>query len=186
MPIIPISGSATARGALIPLGSVVSPSTTNIVFSNIPQGYQDLVLITSLRNTTTNSGLSGPTIAFNSISTGYSTTQLFGNGSSPSSGRVTNNTATYNALYATDGSSLRGTFAVSEVSISGYASTTKFKTLLSQTNADLRGGTGQTGIVVNVMANTAAITSLTIFGVSSGPFAVNSTATLYAVRSVNQ
>jgi hypothetical protein len=181
MPIIPISGSAVARGALVPLGSVVSPSTTNITFSSIPQGYQDLILITSLRNTSANSGVASPTMAFNAIFTGYSTTQLFGNGSTTSSGRVTSNTATYNAVYAADGAGLPGVFGVTQVDILSYADTNKFKTLMSRTNLDLN-GLGQSGLVANVMANTAAINTITIFG----PFAANSRATLYGVRSIGQ
>jgi hypothetical protein len=120
-------------------------------------------------------------MAFNAILTGYSTTQLFGNGSSTSSGRVTSNTTTYNAVYAADGAGLPGVFALTQVDILSYADTNKFKTLMSRTNLDLN-GQGQSGLVANVMANTAAINTITVFG----PFAVGSTATLYGVRSVGQ
>jgi hypothetical protein len=181
MPIIPISGSAVARGALVPLGSVVISSPTSIVFSSIPQGYQDLLLSTSLRNTSANSGVGAPTITFNSISSGYSTTQMFGNGAQTSSGRVTNNTATYNAVYAADGAGLPNVFGASQVDILSYSTTTRWKTIISKTNLDLIGA-GQSGIVINLLANTAAINTITI----NGPFAAGSTATLYGVRSIGQ
>lgn len=142
----------------------------SITFSSIAASWTDLRLVIL---STGNMGIIG--VRFNSDSaSNYSDTFIRGNGSAASSSRDTSqtyalltnliNNITVPALTTTD--------------IFSYAGST-YKTMLSQTSADLN-GSGETNAFVTMWRSTAAITSMTITS-NSGSFGSGTTATLYGI-----
>lgn len=185
MPIIPLSGSAVARGALVPLGTFIADGTSaGTTFSNIPQGYQDLMLVV-------NGGGSRAVnndhmlIAFNTnTSLNYSYTYLTGDGATTAAARGTA------AGFAVMFNCLTGTYSPAGYMGAGvayfpsYSNTTTYKNMLSRCGVDMN-GQGQTTTTANVFTlNTSAITNL--YCITYTNLVATSTITLYGVRSVNQ
>ena len=187
MPIIPISGSATARGALVPIASVkLTTTASNFFFTSIPQGYQDLQIVLSFRMQNTNL-TSNIYVNFgtNNVSDGganYSFTYLQGNGAAYSSGRFSSIASTNFGLAPAYGST-PNLFGQAIVNIFNYASTTTYKTFISKTATNLN-GSGVIDTRVGLWRNFGAFNFLQLG--ADGLFDAGSTATLYGVRSVNQ
>jgi hypothetical protein len=182
MPIIPISGSSTARGALVPIGATTLTSiASSIGFTNIPQIYQDLRLV--FTNRTGNPAMLGNvTIYLNGTgATGWSSTYMTGAGSGGfSSTRTTN--PSFGALTLSSGSySGAGYFSTTIWDIFNYRGSNN-KTVLFNSAIDLRNA-GQTTWGVSTWANTAAVSAIEVAGTN---LAIGTTATLYGVRSVGQ
>ena len=141
-----------------------------ITFSSIAASWTDLRLVIVSTGNMGNIGL-----RFNSDSaTNYSDTFIRGNGSAASSSRSTSQ----NYAYITNLVSNITVPALTTTDIFSYAGST-FKTLLSQTAADLN-GSGETNAFVNLWRSTAAITAISIT-CNSGAFASGTTATLYGI-----
>lgn len=154
------------------LGSAAS----SVIFSSIPQGYTDLVLISSAKYTTTNGTL---VLTFNSdTGSSYSTTYVYGQGSLAESGRQSNIS---NLLVGRANTTV---FGVGRTNIQNYSNTTTYKTVLDR--ADLGSGTNPLAIAsVGLWRNTSAITSLTITALNSDTFASGSTFTIYGIAVGN-
>lgn len=184
MPIIPISGSAVGKGALVPIGRVLitGTATSEISFANIPQIYQDLLL----QIEATASNFAYPYFYTNTYSTpAPSWTRIYGNGASAISDRVTQgssgNVANYG--YVT----LSPTCPTSaEINFFNYRSTTQNKTILARGGSDQIGSGTVTATVMNT--NSALpITSMNIATfVANSYYGVGTTFTLYGVRGVGQ
>ena len=176
------SNSVTVpRSALEPIARVTGTNVTNgevIVIENIPQTYQDLMLVVSALPT--GSGAQ-PTLRFNSItSTTYSQTNLLGNGSSASSNRRTGQSqhpiSEYNNMSTTNPSSFI-------VHVLNYANTSTFKTALYRWAGD-NNGSGFTMLSVGLLQTTSAISQLSLSTSVGGVFwGTNSTFTLYGIRA---
>jgi hypothetical protein len=187
MPIIPISGSATARGALVPIASTkLTTTASNFFLNSIPQGYQDLMLVLSLRmqNTAMQSNIY---VNFGTNNTpdganNYSFTFLQGNGSATVSGRFSSIGSTNFGLAPAYGST-PNLFGTSVVHIMNYASTTAFKTFLNRNACDLN-GSGTTDLRVGLWQNLARLNYIQLG--ADGLFDIGSSCTLYGVRSVGQ
>ena len=173
-------------GAMVPIGSQTgfSGSSSQIIFDNIPQTYQDLMVVFSLR--TTYAGVydtSISMIANNSYTSIYSWTELKGNGSSATSSRSTavnyGSTSVYGANAAL---APTGTFASSVFHILNYANTTTYKTVLMRSAADSN-GQGGTNLTASLIQTTGGIVQLLIQ--SNGNFVSGSTITLYGIRAVS-
>lgn len=172
-------------GAMVPIAQAVGNGATSFfAFNNIPQNFQDLMFVVYQRDATGgNSTYGNSTIQFNGVGgTSYSTTTLFGNGSSANSGRVTNNNGTF-GVYGIGSATTAGVFTSSVVHILNYANTSTFKTVLNRGAVDIN-GSGETDICAQLFRSTDAITSLTIFGYTGNP-ATGSTFTLYGIRAVS-
>jgi hypothetical protein len=106
----------------------------------------------------------------------YSTTDLWGDGSSASSGRTSS--ATFMRIMG------RGTGVANNLNnngitqISNYSNSTTYKTMLSRSNAAAYG----VAATVGLWRSTSAITSLTITS-ESGNLQVGSTFTLYGIKA---
>jgi hypothetical protein len=149
--------------------NTLSASASTITFSNIPQGYTDLVLI--IIGTHTGSGVAGLRVSsINSDGgTNYSDTLLQGNGSAASSARDTSDTSMNIGL-------ISSTQANSIFHFMNYSNATTYKTILARGNdssALVRAGVG-------LWRNTSAITSFSLSGVT---FASGTIATLYGVKA---
>lgn len=151
---------------------ILTANATSVTFSSIPSSYTDLILIFNGTNATSNNGLR---LRFNSDSgTNYSTTYLYGNGSSAVSERTTNTTG---GQIATD---IASTQATSIAHIMNYSNTTTFKTFLGRGSSAANFADAQ----VSLWRNTAAITSVTVLlGAGTSNFSTGSTFTLYGIKA---
>lgn len=186
MPIIPISGSAVARGAIIPLGTFIADGTTvSPNFINIPQGYQDLMLISSVRSSSTGGSPQSVYILPNADSSNNkSVTTLQGNGASVASARYSGGAFMYSASITT-AQSQPDLYSTQITHILNYAKTNIFKTLLTTWACDLD-GRGVTGVNAVLYPFTTAVTSITSVVDGVVNLTAGTTYTLYGVRSVNQ
>jgi hypothetical protein len=165
-----------------PIATYTSNGAQNpITFLSIPQTYTDLVLVINGRAT----GSTGEdsTLAYVNINTGtnnYSTTNYYSTGASVVSNRTTNQ------VYFGFGTHPGGTataniFGTEVYHFLNYTNTTTFKTVLSQSSADLNGA-GSTYMTASLWRQTAAINRLDMY--VSGPYwASGSTLTLYGVKA---
>jgi len=165
----------------MPLPSTMTPIATNtltaaaasVTFSNLPQGYTDLVLVV---NCAISSGTGNSKLQFNSdTATNYSQTSVEGTGSSAVSSRY----STQNQIYLEGSGFLNTTFQNTKIiNIQNYTNTTTNKTIL------LRNGGAGAGVdaIVGLWRSTSAITSFTITTTAS-TFVSGSTFTIYGVKA---
>ena len=149
-------------------------------FNNIPQTYTDLKIVVSQRNSSAN--LYEPlAFRFNSGDSVYSTTAVYGDGSSPSSFRSANGGyLSYNGgLSVTGNNATANVFGIYEVYISNYTSNL-FKQFTidavteNQGNAhvDLGAGLYRSNLPITFVqiggytGTPAALTSITLYGIS--------------------
>jgi hypothetical protein len=163
----------------MPLPSTMTPIATTtlttgaatITFSSIPQGYTDLMFVTSGASQPAGGG--SVKLQFNGdAGNNYSYIYMFGSGSgSGSSGAFANvSGCLVNRHNTTDGSGW--------TSIMNYSNTTTYKSLIS------RGGGNNIAITLGGMwRSTSAITYISC-SMESGPgFAAGFTATLYGIKA---
>lgn len=154
--------------------NTLSSATGTVTFSAISGSYTDLVLVVS---TTNNTGVTAPAVylRFNSdTGSNYSTTMLYGDGSSAGSGRSTS--STYALLNWLGGGS--SSIIVNSIThIFNYSNTTTFKTLLSRYN----NSSAEVDAGVSLWRSTSAITSVTVLDTTGRNFATGSTFTLYGI-----
>jgi hypothetical protein len=192
---MPISLASTSamRGAVVPIGYATSNGSVNIFsFNNIPQNYQDLFLVSYIRSADTTLGAAvSSSIYINgaSVTANFSTTNLYGNGSSPFSSRFTTSTPSYgwqsigSVPEAGQSGVSSNTFGCIEVNVLNYANSSTYKTGLMRYSGDTN-GSGMTGMGVGLWAVTSPITTISIG--TYGNIAAGSTATLYGIRTVGQ
>lgn len=146
-------------------------------FTNIPQTFQDLILVVNGLDGAT-SGVSGYSIGINNDFTGLaSSTTVEGNGTSAYSNRSSGD----GGWGVTGFPGATGIAGSSVVHILNYTNTTSFKTGLSRYAAD-RNGSGVTGARVFLFRTTNAITRLDFFPYT-GNFGTTTTFALYGVRA---
>jgi hypothetical protein len=176
MPVQLSSASAAMHGALVPIATALGTGGTTISFNNIPQVYQDLILVEFVVFTN-NADQSG--VSTNISGNVYSSTNLWGNGSGGFSARFTGG----GAIGSAPGVGNSNTQPLSLIRhFLNYSNTTTNKTILQRASQDLN-GSGTTWLTVGLISGTSAITSITL---SSTGYATGSTFTLYGVRSVGQ
>ena len=154
----------------------VSTATPSITFTNINQGYTDLVLVLS----GTKTGASGEGIALRvgngSLDTGsnYSDTILWGTGSSPGG---TNRTTSQNRSRITYYAAwISSAISIDTVHFMNYSSTTTFKTILSRANTANQG----VDATVSLWRSTSAINTISVYPFADN-FAEGTTASLYGI-----
>ena len=156
--------------------TTLGSSQTTVTFSSIAGTYTDLVVIAVMKTTGANYQ---PILRYNSDSgSNYSSTTVWGNGSSTGSNRHTNQ----NGIYANPGSGIgtAGEFMPWIINIMNYANTTTYKTSVERFN----NAASVVNASVGLWRNTAAITSVSLVAESgSGDFQSGSTFTLYGVKS---
>ena len=154
--------------------TTLSTATASVTFSSISGSYTDLVLVINAGA----SALEDIGCRLNSdTGSNYSTTIFAGNGSSPSTGRISNATnigLTSNAYLPTSVSSAH------IVHFMNYSNSTTYKTVLC------RGASASSGTeaIVGLWRNTSAITTIYLYGRNSGyNFLSGSTFTLYGIKA---
>jgi hypothetical protein len=154
----------------------LSSAQPNITFSSIPQTpFTDLLLVTSLRDTSGTNGWTNALIQFNGLSTNLTSRVLFGWAGSSNTGSFSD---TYIYHEAVGGGSTANTFANSSIYIPNYTGSTS-KSLSVDTSTE-NNGNAINAIVAGLWNATAAITSIAIIG-QSGNLAQFSSATLYGI-----
>lgn len=160
------------------INSIILTSTaTSVTFSNIPQNYQDLVVVISARSTNTNNADAIQGTINSDSSANYSGTRLWGNGSTTGSVRSSNGSAIEWGRLQTTGAS-NTTFSLANIQILSYSNTNIFKTVLtnSASNTDVIDSS------VQLWRNTASINTLLFNVASANSFVIGSTFTLWGVK----
>lgn len=166
----------------MPAGSTYEPiatttlgsATATVTFSSISGSYTDLVIITNTGNGSAGSAINVQ-VGNGSADTGsnYSTTFLYGNGSSAISGRTTNATQ---MLASRTADTL---IANGSIIFQNYSNTTTYKTMLSRGNA-----TNEIVVAyVGLWRSTAAINYIKLTDQNGYNFSAGSTFTLYGITA---
>lgn len=149
--------------------------------SGIPATYDDLLLVTSTRDTYASTGSNFVRIRFNSdAGTNYSMTQVFNTGTATGSNQTSNDTVGYCA-WINYGNNTAGAFSSSSTYFPNYSRTAVNKTWTFESAPDWN----QASIYCNILGtglwrSTAAINRMDFFPVSS--FDPLSTFTLYGIK----
>ena len=146
----------------------------SIDFTSIPQTYTDLMLLSSVRSTSTGLGL---IIKYNGSNTDYTSRYLEGSGASASSGTLSINQAGNSVSSAYTAS----VFANNSLYIPNYTGST-FKSSSCDATTENNATTSYLDFYANLWSNTAAITSIALT-VSVGSFAQYSSASLYGIKN---
>jgi len=151
-------------------------ATTSVTFSSIPQTYTDLYLVINAKAASAGNNLE---MQFGNGSVdpnaNYSTTFLYGNGSSASSGRVTGANYMYGDNMSTSN------FIIERWHFMNYSNTTTYKTTLMR--HDDAGN--KTDAWVGLWRSTAAINIITIDFGATNNIAAGSTFTLYGIANAD-
>lgn len=173
----------SANYVLIEKITVGAAGASSVTFSNIPQtGYTDLVIKTSTRSTSS-AGEKAVVLQFNGVTTGYSTMELYGNGSAAYAySRAGIADGTYAGEQPSDYNTAN-VFNNGEIYIPNYTSS-NYKSwssdLVSENNATLAKANMSSGL----WTNTAAITSIKIYPNHSESLKQYSTFYLYGVAKL--
>jgi hypothetical protein len=154
----------------------LSSASSIFTFSNIPQDYVDLVLVFNYKSNSVNQ----PTLllSFNGSSTGYSGTQLYGNGSTVGSNKNTN--ASYISIARAVGTpTTSGATATIIINLMNYANSSRYKTVLARTASTESGTEADVGL----WQSASPITSIKLTTPTSNDFAAGSTITLYGIQA---
>jgi hypothetical protein len=143
----------------------------SITLSSIPATYTDLIIIANGASTSGGSMFA----RFNGdAGSNYSTTYMFGDGSSATGGRISNSSSGIAGSRNGIGSQGGGV-----MQINNYSNATTYKTMMSR-----QFGQDQIAwISVGLWRNTAAITSIVFTDESSGSFTTGFTLTLYGIKA---
>jgi heat shock protein HslJ len=175
-------------GAMVPIANFVISGTVTyfVTFTNIPQTYQDLFLVQSMRSDyAANADQILYRVGNTTLDTGnnYSNTYLSGDGSTASSSRQSNDNWIRGGFSIAGATATSGIFSANTMHILNYANTSTNKTTLQRNAIDLN-GSGQTSMYCNLWRSTSAINTLQVF-CGNGYFVAGSTATLYGIRAVS-
>ena len=153
--------------------TTVSGSSTNTyTFSSISGSYTDLVLI--INTGAVSAGNTFQMTVNGDTATNYSQTELWGNGTTASSGRRSTEASWY-ITGSRVGNDTTLT-SMSRVFLMNYSNATTYKTILNRQDSAGKGTMGMVGL----WRSTAAITSITITTPSDN-FLSGSTLTLYGI-----
>ena len=148
-----------------------SPTAT-VTFSSITGTYTDLVLIFSGSNATSNNGLR---LRFNSdSSTNYSSTYVYGDGSTATSSLGSSTTGGQIAV------DIGSSQSMCVANIMNYSNATTYKTFIGRGSS----AANYADANVSLWRNTAAITSVTVLlGAGTSNFSTGSTFSLYGIKA---
>ena len=166
---------------LIAHSPVGSGGIGEIEFTDIPQNYDDLVLVASLR-TTVASTIDVGILRFNGdSSSNYSYRSIWATGTSVASYN-TNVPENIAIQYVNGANSTANTFSNFKIYITNYKKDAPKLTSYESVQED-NGSTAYSVLMANKWDNTSPITSISISLGGSSLFVENSSATLYAIKS---
>jgi hypothetical protein len=171
-------------GAMVPIAQATSSgSTSQLFFDNIPQTFQDLLLVGNTRTAAAVTQGSFYLLINNNQTANRSFTGLSGDGTSAFSYRFSG--SSFMSCGTLPGASATaGIFNAFTAHILNYANTTILKSILTRTASD-RNGAGVTELTCNLLQSTSAVTSLNVINDSFNNFTAGSTVTLYGIRAVS-
>jgi hypothetical protein len=151
-------------------------AAASIEFTSIPQGFTDLLLLYSFRDTGTNSSFRvfETSLSFNTLTTGFSVRALFGDGAGAGTF-----TQTRFAGWHPDAAATASTFGNTSLYIANYSGATNKSYSIDQVTEN-NATTARASLVAGLWSNTAAITGIT-FTTNGTTLAVGSTISLYGV-----
>jgi len=152
----------------------LASAAASVTFSSIPSTYTDLILI--LQSGPGTNGYSVYVQLNSDTGSNYSTTDIWGDGTSAASSRTTS--ATFIRILGRGVGAPTNLNNNSITSFMNYSNTTTFKTMLNRSNVPSTG----TGATVGLWRNTAAISSLTITS-EDGNLQSGSTFALYGIKA---
>ena len=157
----------------------VSNNTSSVTFSSIPQGYTDLVVKFSTRETDAGSfGHFG--IIFNAdTGANYANQHLRGDGAATSASSSSGSNYIV-ASYGNAAGSTANTFGIGEVYIPNYTGSNQKRVSMESMN-ETNSATAYMFMTSGLWTSTAAITSSTFKQTLTGVFVANSTFTLYGI-----
>jgi hypothetical protein len=156
--------------------TTLGSAQATVTFSSIPQTYTDLILITQGRHNS--SGVNKDVyLQFNQdTATNYSSTRLYGDGSSALSDRLTGWTAVWDGYWS--GTDVSGR-SMTITQIMNYSNTTTYKTTLTRQQAISHGSVWAT---VALWRSTSAVTRLDLT-IPSVSFDTGTTFSLFGVKA---
>ena len=193
MPIKPSIPAAAMHGAVVPIAYATSSgSVSDIMFQNIPQIYQDLMLVISARGA--KSATTASFIAY--VGTGAngtsllqsnenSTTVLYGDGVNAISTRTTSSSGLIFTGGIPAASATSGIFGSFVLHFMNYANSSTNKTVLMRAATD-RNGAGQTNVQVGLVRTTSPLLTVGAATYGDGNLVSGTTFTLYGIRTVGQ
>ena len=149
--------------------TTLSSTASDVSFTSISGSYTDLVLIATIKATST----FNVRMQFNSdTGSNYSFTYVLGDGSGTESGRSSN------AVSLDTGGVNTDKFGVLTYSIQNYSNSTTYKTVVNRSSEASK----FTAAYVGLWRSTSAITTIKLFPTTS-TFASGSTFTLYGIKA---
>lgn len=140
--------------------NTLSASAASVTFSSIPSTYTDLVLKMSLRGAL-GGVASSIDLTFNSITSGYSKTQVRGDGTTADSFRSSGSSAIVLSTTVNQGVATSNTYSNLELYIPNYAGSNN-KVISTDSATENNATEAYRTAIAGLLGNTAAITSLTI------------------------
>lgn len=152
-----------------------------ITFASIPQTYKDLVMVQSARVSNT---YDITAIRINSVTTGYSGTYAYTDGSSNASGQGSSEISMRAGYVPGTGAPYVNEWSTEVYTFFDYTNTGYYKTALSRCAFITGSGTGfNTHMKTTTIPTTGAITQITSQTANGGNWAIGSTFTLYGIAS---
>jgi hypothetical protein len=151
---------------------------SSITFSSIPSTYTDLVIKSSLRDSTASLANAGIRVIFNGSGAGYTMRSLYGNGFSGYS--INETSASWVRVGQTPAATATSnTFSNDEIYIANYL-TSNNKSVSADSVMENNATESYAYLVAGLWANSAAITSITLQS-NSTSWVQYSSATLYGI-----
>jgi hypothetical protein len=155
-----------------PIATTTLGSAQSSVTFNSFSGYTDIIIVIASKSTGAGDNIN---IQFNNETTGtnYSTTYMYGDGSTAWSGRFANSN------YSWAGRTTNSTWTNSIVQLENYANTSTYKTLLYRGNDSTVGAFAG----VSLWRSTSAITEIKLTTGSGSNWVADSMFTLYGIKA---
>lgn len=168
----------------MPLPSTMTPiatrtltaSAASIEFTNIPQTYTDLVIVSSVQGSRTTYGADMFTQYNGDTGTNYSVTIIQGTGSTASSIQASQNGVNFAGSVGGNGS---GEFSVNITNIQNYSNTNIYKTSISRNSH----ASQIVQLVIGMWRSNAAINSIKINAENGYVYNTGSTFTVYGIKA---
>jgi hypothetical protein len=172
----------TAQGAIEPIGfqRLGTSATGQIFFNNIPQHYQDLMIVVNARQATSTGG--GIYVRPNSVAADRSYAWLEAGGTavgSAAAGTSGDGYAQFGVIAPSNANT--GVFGTAIGNIMNYTSASYKKTILGR-GADDNNGSGRTRIEATLYETTTPVTSIEIVTDGISAFSAGSTFFLYGIK----
>lgn len=158
-------------------------STTGATFTNIPQIYQDLMVVVNGRGAVAQSTVLMQANINNNFGTNGSATRIEGDGSSAASYRWTNQGGVPLG-YLPAANATASVFGSMIIHILNYANTSTNKTILTRYASDYNGA-GVVGLTVGLQRPVGAVTLLEVVTYGVGNLVSGSTIELFGVKASN-